>query len=30
MQTVYDQQKLLDKMVWGIERTLKHELSAAE
>jgi hypothetical protein len=30
MQTVYDQQKLLEKMTWGIERTLKHELGTAE
>jgi hypothetical protein len=26
MLAVYDQQKLVDKMIWAIERTLKHEL----
>lgn len=30
MQAVYDQQQLLEKMTWGIERTLKHELGKAE
>ena len=30
LQAVYDQRRLLDKMIWGIERTLKHELGRAE
>jgi hypothetical protein len=30
LQTVFDQRQLLDKMTWGIERTLKHELGRAE
>ncbi len=25
MQAVFDQQQIIDKMVWTIERTLKHE-----
>jgi len=28
MQAVFDQRLLLDKMIWAIERTLKHELSS--
>ena len=28
MLAVYDQQKLVDKMIWAIERTLKHELGS--
>ena len=30
MQAVYDQRQLVDKMIWAIERTLKHELGAAK
>lgn len=30
MQAVYEQQLLVDKMIWGIERTLQHELKSSE
>jgi hypothetical protein len=26
METVFEQQLLIDKMLWAIDRTLKHEL----
>jgi len=26
METVYEQQLLIDKMLWAIDRTLKHEM----
>lgn len=30
MQAVYEQQLLVDKMIWGIERTLQHELRSSD
>ncbi len=30
MQAVYEQQQLVDKMIWAIERTLMHELRSSE
>jgi hypothetical protein len=30
MISVFEQRRLVDKMVWAIERTLKHEMSDAE
>ena len=30
MQAVYEQRLLVDKMIWGIERTLQHELRSSD
>jgi hypothetical protein len=30
MQAVYEQRQLVDKMIWAIERTLKHALGSSE